>query len=219
LAVKYAKVAVSEVTFWVDRPYSYAVPESMADAVRPGVRVTVPFSRSNRKAEGVVLDVADEGDYDAPKAIISVLDEEPVLTDEQLRLAFWMRERFFCTVFEAVKAMLPAGLWFRGDGSRKVSDKLCEWARLEISGEEAAAFAAQLLIQQRQGVFLGPDFVKAVDLIAYRAAVAVDAAMTAAAVEVHVPVGEEKILRRDADGREQMLGSDGFHGCTSFALL
>lgn len=143
MAVKYAKVAVSEVTFWVDRPYSYAVPESMADAVRPGVRVTVPFSRSNRKAEGVVLDVADEGDYDAPKAIISVLDEEPVLTDEQLRLAFWMRERFFCTVFEAVKAMLPAGLWFRGDGSRKVSDKLCEWARLEISGEEAAAFAAQ----------------------------------------------------------------------------
>ena len=46
MAEKYAKVAVSDVTYWVDRPYDYLVPSDLTDAVVPGVRVTVPFSRS-----------------------------------------------------------------------------------------------------------------------------------------------------------------------------
>ena len=142
MAVKYAKIAVSEVTFWVDRPYDYCVPDSMAEQIRPGMRVIVPFSRGNRRAEGVVLSVSSQSDYDSPKAILSLLDEEPVLTEAQLRLALWMRERFFCTVYEAARAMLPAGLWFRSDGTRKAKDKQSEYVRLEISGEEAMHLAA-----------------------------------------------------------------------------
>lgn len=141
--MKYAKIAVSEVTFWVDRPYDYLIPASMEEALRPGMRVTVPFGRANRKAEGVVLSVSDCSDYDTPKPISALLDEQPVLTPEQLRLALWMRERFFCTVYEAVKAILPAGLWFTGDGKRRATDKQSEYARLEISGEEALALAEQ----------------------------------------------------------------------------
>ena len=139
--MKYAKIAVSEVTFWVDRPYDYCIPASLAAVIQPGTRVTVPFSRGNRRAEGIVLSVSDHCDYDAPKAIISALDEQPILTDEQIRLALWMRERFFCTVYEAVKAILPAGLWFKSDGSRKAKDRMNEFVRLEISGEEAMDLA------------------------------------------------------------------------------
>ena len=141
--MKYAKIAVSDVTFWVDRPYDYAVPQSLAETLEPGMRVIVPFSRGNRKAEGVVLSVSDHSDYDAPKSILTVLDEAPVLTPDQIRLALWMRERFFCTVYEAVKAILPAGLWFSGDGRRKATDKLCEYVCLLVSGEEALALADQ----------------------------------------------------------------------------
>lgn len=141
--MNYAKVAVSEVTFWVDRPYDYLIPASLEDRVQPGVRVIVPFSRSNRRAEGVVLSVSDHCDYDKPKALESVLDEAPVLTEFQISMALWMRERFFCTVYEAVKAMLPAGLWFKSDGSRKVKDKQSVFLRLELSGEEAMALAGQ----------------------------------------------------------------------------
>ncbi len=141
--MKYAKVAVSEVTFWVDRPYDYVVPQSMEDRVAPGVRVTVPFSRGNRRAEGVVLSVSDQSDYDAPKSIYTVLDDAPVLTADQIRLALWMRERFFCTVYEAVKAILPAGLWFTSDGKRKATDKRTEFVRLVVSGEEAMTLAQQ----------------------------------------------------------------------------
>ncbi len=140
---KFAKVAVSEVAYWVDRPYDYRVPAPLADAVTPGVRVAVPFSRANRRAEGVVLSVSDHCDYPEAKSVLSVLDSAPVLTERQLKLALWMRERFFCTVYEAVKAILPAGLWFRGDGKRRAGDRQSEWVRLLLPPEEAAALAAQ----------------------------------------------------------------------------
>ncbi len=105
-----ARIAVSGVTYWVDRPYTYAVPEPLRGAVRPGVRVAVPFG-GNRPREGIVLAMGGETDRRL-KSILQVLDEEPLLTPEQLKLALWMRERFFCTVMDAVKAMLPSGLWY-----------------------------------------------------------------------------------------------------------
>lgn len=141
--MKYAKVAVSEVTFWVDRPYDYLIPQSMADAIAPGMRVSVPFSHGNRRAEGVVLSVSDHSDYESPKSIASLLDDAPVLTEDQIRLALWMRERFYCTVFEAVKTILPAGLWFTENGRRRATDKQTEFVRLAVSGEEALALAQQ----------------------------------------------------------------------------
>ena len=97
-----AKIAVSAATYWVDRPYDYLVPDELADKAVPGARVYVPFSRSNRRCEGIVLSVSEHSDYDKLKCILSVLDDTPVLTQSQLRLALFMRERFFCTVYDAV---------------------------------------------------------------------------------------------------------------------
>ena len=48
----------------------------------------------------------------------------------------WMHERFFCTVYEAVKAMLPAGLWFKG-GKQRVHEKYVTMAELDVPAEEA----------------------------------------------------------------------------------
>ena len=107
-----AKIAVSAATYWTDRPYDYNVPPEFADAVKPGVRVIVPFSRGNRKCEGVVLSLAETSEYGQLKPIASILDQLPVLTPGQLKLALWMRSRFYCTVYDAVKAILPAGLWY-----------------------------------------------------------------------------------------------------------
>ena len=104
-----AKIAVSAATYWTDRPYDYNVPPAFADAVKPGVRVIVPFSRGNRKCEGIVLSLAETSEYDKLKPIAAVLDDGPILTPVQLKLALWMRGRFYCTVYEAVKAILPAG--------------------------------------------------------------------------------------------------------------
>ena len=104
-----AKIAVSAATFAIDKPYSYGIPESMD--LRPGCRVMVPFGRGNRRTEGVVLSV-ESGENPELKWVEQCLDESPVLTDTQLRLAAFIRERYFCTLYDAVRAMLPAGLWF-----------------------------------------------------------------------------------------------------------
>lgn len=114
-----AKVAVSAATYWTDRPYDYNVPPEFAERVRPGVRVIVPFSRGNRKCEGIVLSVVEESAYGQLKSVLSILDIKPILTPNQIKLALWMRERCYCTVYDAVKAILPAGLWY--DISARIS--------------------------------------------------------------------------------------------------
>ena len=106
-----ARIAVSGVTYWVDKPYTYSIPEKLSGRVRPGVRVVVPFGGS-RPREGVVLALGGETDKRL-KTVLDVLDDEPLLTERQLQLALWMRERFFCTVMDGIRAMLPAGLWYR----------------------------------------------------------------------------------------------------------
>lgn len=105
-----ATVAVSAAIFAIDKPYTYLVPPGLYLA--PGIRVTVPFGRGNRRCEGIVLELRDEN-AEGLKAIDSVLDETPVLDESQLRLAAFIRERYFCTFYDAIKVMLPAGLWFR----------------------------------------------------------------------------------------------------------
>jgi primosomal protein N' len=104
-----ARIAVSAANFAIDKPYSYRVPFGMT--VLPGMRVQVRFGRGNRQAEGIVLS-AEEGSEEGLKPIELCLDEEPLLDDTMLRLAAFMRERYFCTLFDAVRVMLPAGLWF-----------------------------------------------------------------------------------------------------------
>ncbi len=105
-----AKIAVSAANFAIDKPYSYAVPQGMSLA--PGLRVQVPFGRGDRSSEGVVL-ALEEGSTDGLKAVTCPLDEAPLLSGTMLRLAAFMRERYFCTYYDAIRAMLPAGLWFQ----------------------------------------------------------------------------------------------------------
>ena len=104
------QVAVSAATFAIDKPYSYRVPEGMP--IQPGQRVQLPFGRGNRPTEGVVLTVSP-GDDGKLKEVTALLDPEPILTDRQLRLAAFLRERYFCTFYDAIRAMLPGGVWFR----------------------------------------------------------------------------------------------------------
>ena len=105
-----AKIAVSAATFAIDKPYSYHVPEGMSLA--PGMRVQVPFGRGNRRVEGLVLSV-EEGTQENLKTVDQCLDTEVLLPPVMLRLGAFMRERYFCTLYDAIRVMLPAGLWFR----------------------------------------------------------------------------------------------------------
>ena len=84
------KIAVSAAVFAIDKPYSYRIPEGME--LQPGHRVQVPFGRGNKVTEGIVLSV-EPGDEQGLKSVQRVLEEEPMLTPHQLRLAAFLRER------------------------------------------------------------------------------------------------------------------------------
>ena len=127
-----AKVAVSAAPYSIDKPYDYLVPDTLLDAALPGIRVTVPFGRGNRTSEGVILARTRGEKVRGLKPLTTVLDPAPVLDENGIALALWLRQRYFCTMFEAVKTILPAGLWYR----------LEERFFLCISPEEARARCA-----------------------------------------------------------------------------
>lgn len=102
----------------------------------PGMRVIVPFGRGNRRSEGLVLSVSDT-DADGLKAIERALDETPVLSETQIRMAAFLRERYFCTFYDAIKAMLPAGLWFRTQEQFVLTDKPVDMEALKEISEES----------------------------------------------------------------------------------
>ncbi len=130
-----AKIAVSAATYAIDKPYSYFIPNGME--LVPGMRVLVPFGRSNRRAEGVVLSV-EPGLNDGLKAVESALDEAPLLDDTMLRLAAFLRDRYFCTFYDAVRSMLPAGLWFQTKDTYALTEDR-SWEGKTLRNPDAAA--------------------------------------------------------------------------------
>ena len=142
-SINTALVAVSAATFAIDKPYSYRVPGSFAEKALPGARVAVPFGRGNKRVEGIIQSLSSGQPPSPLKNIDSVLDDVPLLDAEQISMALWMAGRFYCTVFEALKAMLPAGVWYR-DGKAPIRDKTVKYYELSITPEDAAELAARL---------------------------------------------------------------------------
>ncbi len=129
------KVAVSAAPYSIDKPYDYWVPSHLEQAAVPGVRVTIPFGRGNRSTEGIVLarDTGEKTRYLKP--VSAVLDTSPVLDRDEIALALWMRQRYFCTLFEAAKTILPAGLWYSLREVWRLKDP--ELDRLTADGQTA----------------------------------------------------------------------------------
>ena len=134
-----AKVAVAKAVYAIDKPYDYRVPRELEGRLRPGMRVLVPFGGGNRGSDGMVLALGEEQPGGGLKDVIAALDPEPVLNENALRLALWMRERYFCTVYDAVKAMLPAGLYYALRDGVALKQGVDREAAYEAAGDSPAA--------------------------------------------------------------------------------
>lgn len=114
-----ATVAVERTFFNLDSDYDYAVPPALADRVRPGVAVEVPFGSGNRLRRGIVLQVF-VGINPALKDIARVCDYGTVLDESQIRLARWMKNRYFvpptsacckCCPVDSVRSAWQGCVW------------------------------------------------------------------------------------------------------------
>ncbi len=106
----YAQVAVENVNCTFDKDYDYSIPQQLEGKALVGCRVAVPFGVGNRKRIGIITRLTDSTQGKRIKSISAVLDEAPLLSNEMMSLARWISEQTFCTYYEAVKAMLPAGI-------------------------------------------------------------------------------------------------------------
>lgn len=109
-----AKVAVNDATIHFDKLYSYLVPPDFSEFLWPGSIVLVPFGRGNHPRMAVVLEVGTEEAPDPRlKSLLAAAPEKARLTPDLLELVHFLKDRYFCTWYEAVKAVIPYGAQYQ----------------------------------------------------------------------------------------------------------
>lgn len=108
-------VAVENTVYHFDKIFDYIVPTNLTGSIQIGCRVLVPFGRGNKPRQAMVMYVKNivVGDTSMLKEVSSVLDDSPVLNDEMVQMAYFMKSHCFCTYYDAIKAMLPAGINYK----------------------------------------------------------------------------------------------------------
>ena len=101
-------VAVCAASYTFDRLFSYIAMQE----IPAGCRVVVPFGKGNAKRVGIVLSCAEQAAQPEQqlKPVLAVVDKQPILSPEMLDLVFWLKEMTFCTYYDAVRTILPAGM-------------------------------------------------------------------------------------------------------------
>lgn len=106
-------VAVDQSVFMTDRPYSYLIPPHFVGKAKIGCRVLVPFGNGNVRKTGVILGFSEPEDDRKLKSLVSVLDDEPILSEDMIKLASFIKEQTFCTWYNAVRVLLPPGINYK----------------------------------------------------------------------------------------------------------
>lgn len=108
---KYAEVIVDVPTMQTDQPFTYLIPQALQPSLSKGMRVEVPFGNGNRHVQGFVTSVIENllPNPTIPlKSIVRVLDLAPVLNDELLLMADFMKEKTFAFKITCLQTMLPS---------------------------------------------------------------------------------------------------------------
>lgn len=125
-----AEVVIDGATGSFDKCYTYAIPDFLAVKAKTGSRVMVPFGKGNIKKQGMILGVFEGQITAKTKEIISVTDNEPILNDEMIKMCKWLKNNFFCTYFDAIHTMLPAGLNYRLCDYYSANNEFCSQSLL-----------------------------------------------------------------------------------------
>ena len=108
--MRYADIIIDNRTDSTDRPYTYACEDL---DVGVGSKVYLPFAKSKNLREGYVIAMRGEEEID-PKLksrirMIDHADQDVTLTEESVRTAVWMRDRYVCRCIDALRCFTPAG--------------------------------------------------------------------------------------------------------------
>ncbi|MBQ8267823.1 MAG: primosomal protein N', partial [Clostridia bacterium] len=85
-----AEIVIDGAAGSFDKRYTYLVPDCLKEKAQAGCRVTVPFGKGNIKKQGMILSVSEGETTPKTKEILSVTDNEPILSDEMLKMCKWL---------------------------------------------------------------------------------------------------------------------------------
>lgn len=106
MAFATAQVYLMGTSYSIDKLYEYYIPPELTGKIRRGQIVLVPFGKANRKMSAVVYSIGSVEEIERFKPLLSAR-EDILLTDEELKLALFIKEQTFCTVGDAIRTMLP----------------------------------------------------------------------------------------------------------------
>ena len=106
---KYAGVIVDISLEKLDRVFDYKVPAHLEGILHPGMQVWIPFGNGNRRIKGFVVSLSDTCSYEECKVkeLLGVCEGAISVEGQLIELAAWMRERYGCTMNQAMKTVLP----------------------------------------------------------------------------------------------------------------
>ncbi len=111
--IQTAQVAVGNATIHFDKLYSYEIPQRLISLVHIGSMVLVPFGQGNRCRMGIVLELQQQEESKGLKQLLDAAPEQARLTPELLQIVEFLKERTFCTWYDAVKTIIPYGAQYK----------------------------------------------------------------------------------------------------------
>jgi primosomal protein N' (replication factor Y) len=107
----YAEVVVNIAHTEVDRIFNYSIPPTLTHKLEIGTSVTVPFGRGNKPTEGFVVGFSDTLQTKRViKPILSANHDVPLFNVRLLKLARWMQQKYYTTLIDCLKAIMPTGV-------------------------------------------------------------------------------------------------------------
>ncbi|MDO4593901.1 MAG: primosomal protein N' [Tissierellia bacterium] len=104
----FANVIIDSNSVYFDQLYTYRIPKKLINSVKRGLRIIVPFGKKNKVA--LVVEILEEIDHEFEvKDILYLIDHEPIVSDELINLAFYMRQTYLSNLNLAIKQVLPPG--------------------------------------------------------------------------------------------------------------
>lgn len=162
---KFAEVIVNNEAVTIDKPFTYKIKEDLIQKIKVGHRVLIPFGNGNKKIEGFVLKILDyvENKNIRYKAINSICDEEPLLSEDSLKVIKFLREKYLCKYIDAIRVMIPPKIM---SGNKEKTKQVIVFNQYKVGLSEPQEKALSL-IKEKSGVFTKAEWNKNFNISTY----------------------------------------------------
>ena len=162
---KFAEVIVNSEAVTIDKPFTYKIKEDLVHNIKVGHRVLIPFGNGNKKIEGFVLKILDnvENKSIRYKSIYNVCDNEPLLSEDSLKLIKFLREKYLCKYIDAIRVMIPPKIM---SGNKEKTKQVIVFKKYieELSEPQKKALE---IIEEKSGGFTKAEWNKIFNISTY----------------------------------------------------